>query len=132
MPDQVGRPGGLVHQLRRETQTSSPRPSGLRLDFRELDGVSDVRANVLQADLGSLAARDLGDDEQDRVRPGRYLMDIAEPRRRPAVLLVAVGCLDPDLTPGASRDLDRDLGPVAVAAAVNAMPASPRPGRASS
>ena len=51
----------------------------------------------------------------------------ADPPRRPAVPFVAVGGLDPDLAAGAFRDLDRYFGPVAVASAVIAMPASPRP-----
>ena len=37
-------------------------------------------------------------------------MNMAQPRCRPAVPLVAVGCLDPDFASGAFRDLTATLG----------------------
>src|SRR3954471_12294076 len=52
-------------------------PGDLRTLSRKFDGVPDVGAHVLQADLGSLVSCQVGEDGQDRVRPSRHLMNMA-------------------------------------------------------
>lgn len=67
LPDQLGRARRLGRQLRCEATDLVASPRDLKVAGREIHGVPDVGAHILQADLGPVAACDVGEDGQDGV-----------------------------------------------------------------